>query len=111
VKKSKRGSPASMKLISAVVRYGIRNGIKECYIDCVPALLPYYKAIGFTITRQKFFHLENGPSHPMLLDLVKHGERLSNEGGVRGYLTLIMKAQAIKLMDRVRGHATSVAMS
>jgi CRP-like cAMP-binding protein/predicted GNAT family N-acyltransferase len=111
VKKSKRGSPASIKLISAVVRYGIRNGIKECYIDCVPALLPYYKAIGFTITRQKFFHLENGPSHPMLLDLAKHGERLSHEGGVRGYLTLIMKAQAIKWIDRVRGHATSAAMN
>ena len=45
VKKSKRGS-ASMKLIAAVVRYGMRNRIEECYIDCIPALLPYYKAIG-----------------------------------------------------------------
>ena len=51
IKKSKRGSFASMKLIAAVVRYGLRNDIKECYIDCIPALLPYYKAIGFKLTR------------------------------------------------------------
>jgi N-acyl-L-homoserine lactone synthetase len=107
VKKSKRGSPASIKLISAVVQYGMRNGIKECYIDCIPALLPYYKAIGFTVTRQKFFHVENGPSHPMLLDLTKHGQRLSKEGGARAYLALFVKAQAIRLMDRVRGYATT----
>ena len=40
-----------------------------------PALLPYYKALGFKIAGQKFFHPENGPSHPMRLDLVKHGGR------------------------------------
>jgi N-acyl-L-homoserine lactone synthetase len=108
VKKSKRGSPASIKLISAVVRYGLRNGITECYIDCVPALLPYYKALGFKLTREKFFHVENGPSHPMLLDLAKHGERLSHERGIRGYLTLIMKAHAIKLIDRLRGPAVAL---
>jgi CRP-like cAMP-binding protein/predicted GNAT family N-acyltransferase len=110
VRKSKRGSPASIKLISAVVQYGMRQGIKECYIDCVPALLPYYKALGFTLTRQKFFHVENGPSHPMVLDLVRHGERLGNERGIRGYLTLMMKAQAIKLIDRVRGPAATAAV-
>jgi CRP-like cAMP-binding protein len=110
VRKSKRGSPASIKLISAVVQYGLRNGIKECYIDCVPALLPYYKALGFTLTRQKFFHVENGPSHPMVLDLVRHGARLGNERGIRGYLTLMMKAQAIKLIDRVRGPAATAVV-
>jgi hypothetical protein len=43
----------------------------------------------------------------MLLDLTKHGEKLSKEGGVREYLTLIARAQVIKLIDRVRGHATT----
>jgi predicted GNAT family N-acyltransferase len=104
VKKSKRGSAASMKLIAAVVRYGIRNSVKECYIDCIPALLPYYKALGFRITGQEFFHRENGPSHPMVLDLAKHGESLSKEGGLR-YLSLIIRAQAIKWIDRIRGRA------
>lgn len=108
VKKSKRGSAASMKLITAVVRYGMRNRIEECYIDCIPALLPYYKAIGFRISGEKFFHRENGPSHPMMLDLAKYGERLSKEGGVR-YLSLIMRAQAIKWIDIIRGRARAPA--
>jgi predicted GNAT family N-acyltransferase len=109
VKKSKRGGPASMKLIAAMVRYGIRNHVKQCYIDCIPALLPYYKAIGFTITGEKFFHRENGPSHPMMLDLVRYGARLSHEAGLRDYLNLIVKAQAIRFIDRVRGSTTSTA--
>jgi hypothetical protein len=80
------------------LRYGIRKGIKECYIDCIPSLLPYYKALGFAIAGPKFFHRENGPSHPMRLDLVKHGEALSNETGMREYVSLVVKAQAIRLI-------------
>jgi CRP-like cAMP-binding protein len=101
VKKSRRNGPASLKLISALVRYGIRNQYKECYIDCIPALLPYYKAIGFKMVGKKFFHPENGPSFPMMLDLVKYGERLSTESGVRCYLTLIVKARALKWLARL----------
>lgn len=103
VKKSRRGGPTSIKLISAVVRFGLRAHIKECYMDSIPALLPYYKALGFTIAGRQFFHRENGPSHPMILDVSKHGERLSNEAGLRDFLNLIVKAQAIRLFDRVRG--------
>jgi N-acyl-L-homoserine lactone synthetase len=109
VKKSKRGSLASIKLISAMVRYGLLNHVRECYIDCIPALLPYYKAIGFKIVGEKFFHRENGPSYPMMLNLAAHGERLSQEAGVREYLSLIVKAQAIRLIDGLRGHTGSVA--
>jgi predicted GNAT family N-acyltransferase len=65
VKRSRRGGPAAMKLISAMVRFGLRIDVKECYIDCIPALLPYYKALGFTIIGHQFFHRENGPSFPM----------------------------------------------
>jgi predicted GNAT family N-acyltransferase len=101
VKKAKRGGPTSLKLISAVARYGMRNSVKEAYIDCVPALLPYYKAIGFTIAGEPFFHRENGLSHPMMLE-ARHGRRLSNERGVREYLNVIMKAQFFKLVDSVR---------
>jgi predicted GNAT family N-acyltransferase len=107
VRKSQRGGAAARKLIAAMVRYGIRNRIKENYIDCIPALLPYYKALGFKIAGERFFHPENGPSHPMVLDLVKHGDALSHEGGMGQYLSLIVKAQAIRLVDRLRGYATS----
>jgi len=103
VRKSRRRGPTSIKLISAAIKYGVRNSIKVVYIDCIPALLPYYKALGFTIAGDTFFHRENGPSHPMMLDLVKHGKRLSDERGVREYLRLIVKAQFFKLIDVVRG--------
>ena len=90
-----------MKLIAAMVRYGIRQDIKECYIDCIPALLPYYRAIGFQISGQRFIHRENGLSYPMRLDLIQHGDRLSHEAGMREYLKFLMKVQAIKMMDRI----------
>jgi predicted GNAT family N-acyltransferase len=60
VKKSKRGGSAGMKLIAAMVRYGIRNHIRECYIDCIPTLIPYYKAIGFTMAGPNSFTARMG---------------------------------------------------
>jgi CRP-like cAMP-binding protein len=109
VRKSNRGGPAAMNLIAAMVRYGLQNGIRECYIDCIPALLPYYKAIGFSISGEQFLHRENGPSHPMALDVAKHGKMLSSESGVRVRLTLLVKAKAIKWIDKVRQPARLVA--
>jgi predicted GNAT family N-acyltransferase len=100
VKKSKRGGPTSLALISAVARYGMRHSIQEAYIDCVPALLPYYRAIGFTRVGDAFLHQENGPSYPMLLDVAKHGNRLSNQPG--DYFGMLLRAQLFKLMDGIR---------
>jgi len=102
VKKAKRGSPAATKLISAVVRFGLQNSIKECYGDCIPSLLHYYKALGFVVSGPKFFHEENGPSLPLRLDVVKHGEKLSQDRGVRDDFKLYVKAQAIRLFDKIR---------
>ena len=102
VKKTRRGGPTAIKLISALVRFGVERGIKECYIDCIPALIPYYRALGFTVVGPKFFHRENGPSYPMRLDLERHGERLGREGGPRQYFKLFVHAEAIKMMDRFR---------
>jgi N-acyl-L-homoserine lactone synthetase len=102
VEKSKRGSPVAMKLISAVVQYGLRREIKECYIDCVPTLLHYYRALGFKISGQKFLHRENGLSYPMVLDLDRHGRRLGEEQGVREYLKLFAKAQSIRFAELFR---------
>jgi len=104
VKKSKRGGPAAVKLISALSGFGMRARVEECYIDCVPALVPYYKAMGFTIVGRKFFHRENGPSYPMKVDFARHGKRLSREGGARDYLRLFARAEAIRLVDRLRGY-------
>jgi CRP-like cAMP-binding protein len=103
VRRARRGSPASLKLIAAVVKYGLRNSVKEGFIDCIPALLPYYKALGFVVTAPPFVHRENGTSHPMVLDLTKHGRTLARPFGTRQYLQLFARAKAIKLLDRLRG--------
>jgi CRP-like cAMP-binding protein len=108
VKKSKRGSPTSMSLMAAMMRYAIRHDMKECYIDCIPALLPYYKAVGFKITAPKFFHRENGPSHPMKLDVGKHGDRLSHDYAKSRLLALYMKAKFIRWIDTLRGEKSLV---
>jgi CRP-like cAMP-binding protein len=102
VRKAKRGGPASLKLIAAAVKYGLRNSVREGYIDCIPALLPYYKALGFTVTAPPFVHRENGTSHPMVLDLARHGRTLATPFGTRQYLQLFARAKAIKLIDRLR---------
>jgi CRP-like cAMP-binding protein len=102
VRKAKRGGPAAMRLISAIVRFGVERGVKDCYIDCVPTLMPYYKALGFKVAGRKFFHRENGPSFPMILDVARHGRRLSTEGGARDHLKLFVRAQFIRLADRMR---------
>ena len=103
VRKSSRNGFAGPKLMASVAQYGLRHGIEECYVDCIPALLPYYKSVGFTISGQPFIHRENGISYPMMVDLTQHGERLSSEKKLSGYLNTFFRAQAIWLMDRVRG--------
>jgi CRP-like cAMP-binding protein len=111
VRKSKRGGATAFKLISAVVRYGLRRQVKECYIDCVPSLLPYYKAMGFVSCGQRFLHRENGPSDPLLLDLQKHGKRLGSEMGPISFLAFYLRAQSHKLMSRFAPAGSRVEMS
>jgi predicted GNAT family N-acyltransferase len=102
VKRSRRGSAAASRLISALVRFGVQHSMKECFIDCVPTLLHYYKALGFTVAGKTFFHRENGPSVPMRLDVARHGATLSQENGARDDFKLYVKTHAIKLIERVR---------
>lgn len=102
VRKSRRGSLVSYKLISALTRFGLRNNMKECYIDSVPSLLHYYKALGFEMVAPKFFHVENGPSFPMKLDLTAYGERLCRDPDTLAQLQIYLKAQGIRFVDRMR---------
>ena len=102
VRKSRRGGAAATKLISAAVRCGLERGVRDCYIDCVPTLLPYYKALGFTVAGREFFHRENGPSIPMVLDVAGHGRRLGMDGGARDYLKVFARAQVNRLAGRTR---------
>lgn len=106
ISKSKRGGPAAFKLIAAMVRYGAQNGVKECYVDCIPKLLPYYKAMGFVPAGERFLHRENGPSDPLKLDVVKHGARLTGEMGLPAYLGIFAKAQLIRLTSQMPSFLT-----
>lgn len=111
VRKSKRGGATAFKLISAVVRYGLRRQVKECYIDCIPSLLPYYKAMGFIPCSQRFLHRENGPSDPLRLDLDKHGKRLGAEMGPISFLAFYVRAQSHKLVSRFAPASSTAEIS
>lgn len=69
VKKSCRSGAVAMRLISAVRQYSKRLDVKECYIDCIPRLLPFFRLFGFRVAGRKFIHYENGPSYPMMISL------------------------------------------
>lgn len=103
VRKSRRGGPTAFKLIAAVVRYGLQRQLRECYIDCIPSLLPYYKAMGFVACGQRFLHRENGPSDPLMLDIDKYGKRLTVEMGPLSFMAFLIRSQSHKLRDRFAG--------
>ena len=101
VKLSKRGGSASIRLVSSLAKYVLRLGIKEVYIDCIPPLKHYYKAMGFEVTGERFFHLENGTSIPMKLDLVLHYNQYRKNLGSGYMLRIYLKAKYFKLIDRL----------
>ncbi len=89
-----RGGSMALRMIAALVRYGEKYDIRECFIDCVPSLLPYYRAIGFKVCGEPFLHRENGLSIPMHLDLVRHGARLARDPTLFGMLLLYAQGKA-----------------
>ena len=64
----------------------------------------YYKNLkGFKPKGKKFFHPENGPSLPMNLDLVRYGNELVAEIGIRRMVKFYVKAKAMKIADSLTG--------
>ncbi len=53
VKRAHRGGRTAMQLVSKATQYGMRHDGKECYIDCVPKLVHYYRAMGFNPSEKK----------------------------------------------------------
>ena len=91
-----------MQLVSQATQFGLRHDKKECYIDCVPGLVHYYRAMGFKASGKTFFHPENGPSLPMKIDLIRHGKELVGDVGIRRMIKFYLKAKVIKLADGLR---------
>lgn len=103
VRREHRGGQTAMQLVSHAAQFGLRHDIRECFIDCVPSLVHYYRAMGFRSSGEPFFHPENGPSVPLKLDLEKHGKSLSGEFGVKRMVQFYLKSRALKFADRLRG--------
>jgi CRP-like cAMP-binding protein/predicted GNAT family N-acyltransferase len=101
VRKSRRGGPTAFKLIAAVVKYGLQRQVKECYVDCIPSLLPYYQAMGFVSCGERFLHRENGPSDPLVLDIEKYGKRLTTEMGPLSLAAFFVRSQYHKMRLRL----------
>ena len=102
VSRSRRTTLTAFKLIGAIARFGVANDVRECYGDCIPSLLPFYQALGFVQSGEQFFHRENGPSYPIVIDLAAHGEKLSGDLALYDYLRIYAHANFIKWRDRSR---------
>lgn len=77
VRKAHRYSQASFKLMATSVDFGIRTEVKDCFIDCIPQLLPFYMSMGFRQSAPAFLHRENGRSIPLMLDLERYAPRIN----------------------------------
>jgi CRP-like cAMP-binding protein len=99
IKRSHRGGAVTMALFEAVVDYLFRHRLQECYIDCIPALLPYYKAMGFTNAGATFLHPENGPSYPMKLR-AEDARKLVTGWGPWRSLRIYLRAQVYRWLER-----------
>ena len=81
VKKSHRYSQASFKLMATSVELGLRFKLKDCFIDCIPQLLPFYMSMGFRQSAPAFLHRENGRSIPLMLDIERYAPRINRLTG------------------------------
>lgn len=81
VKKSHRYSQASFKLMATSVELGVRFKLKDCFIDCIPQLLPFYMSMGFRQSAPAFLHRENGRSIPLMLDIERYAPRINRLTG------------------------------
>lgn len=100
VRRDFRGGPLAMKLIAAATAFGLRHDMRECFIDCIPKLLPYYRALGFQQSGEKFLHRENGPSIPLRIDFARYGKKLQRGPSKARMLGLYLRAKALKSADR-----------
>jgi len=98
-----RRSPVAMQLVSYASQYGLNYGVIESFIDCVPKLIPYYRAMGFKKAEEPFLHPENGPSLPMRINLKEKAGSLIGPVGLRRMITFYAKAKAYKLSGALRG--------
>ncbi len=106
IRRSHRGGAVTMALFKAVFDYLFRQHLQECYIDCIPALLPYYKAVGFRNAGASFLHPENGPSYPMTLRAEDARKLVTGWTPLR-MLRIYIRAQVYRRLERRKRRETA----
>lgn len=81
VKKSHRLGQSAFRLMSTAVEMAQRYAVRQCFMDCVPELRPFYLSLGFTLAGPAFLHRENGRSYPLVLDIDRYAKRIMRLSG------------------------------
>lgn len=82
VKKEQRFSQVAFKLMATAIEMAQRYEIKDCFMDCIPQLMPFFLPLGFVQSASPFLHQENGRSHPMRLDVDRYARRVLRLAGI-----------------------------
>lgn len=77
-----RRGPIAFKLMATAIEMAQRYGVKECFMDCIPHLKPFFQSIGFAAAGPAFLHYENGRSYPLRLDVDRYAKRIFRVAGI-----------------------------
>ena len=102
VRKSRRGGMAATRLISAVVRFGVERGVRDCYIDCDPHPPPLLRGARLQAGRPRILPPGERALPPDGARCRPARRRLATEGGARDYLRVFVRAQVVRLADGTR---------
>lgn len=83
VNKEHRFGQSAFNLMAIAIEMARRYDIKDCFMDCIPQLKPFYLALGFAQAGPAFLHYENGRSYPLRLDIERYFERVMRLAGIR----------------------------
>lgn len=78
-----RFGQSAFTLMATAAEMAQRYNIKDCFMDCVPQLKPFFTAIGFAQAGPAFLHYENGRSYPLRLDIDRYLKRVLRLAGLR----------------------------
>ncbi|MGQ0456969.1 MAG: cyclic nucleotide-binding domain-containing protein [Hyphomicrobium sp.] len=76
VKSEHRLGSVAFNLMATAVEMAQRYGIRDCFMDCIPQLKPFFTSVGFAASGPAFLHYENGRSHPLRLDIDRYAKRI-----------------------------------
>jgi CRP/FNR family cyclic AMP-dependent transcriptional regulator len=82
VKQQYRFSQVAFRLMATAIEMAQRYKIKDCFMDCIPQLAPFFISLGFAQSAPAFLHYENGRSYPMRLDVDRYAKRIFRLAGV-----------------------------